>query len=223
MHANIAIMLVAGWFLLNLQSKGAGEVHVALPAPRDEGTHSLESVLARRHSVRDYADAPLSLEDLAQLLWSAQGVTRADGGRTAPSAGGLYPLELYVVAGKVTSLEPGVYHYEPSRHRLRRHSGEDLQAPVARDALSQECVRDAAAVLVLTAVYARTERKYGKRAPRYVHMEAGHAAQNVCLQATALSLGAVPVGAFEDDAVHAVLRLPVDEEVLYLIPLGKVE
>ena len=132
-------------------------------------------------------------------------------------------MEVYLVAGKVSSLEAGLYHYGPADNTLLRRSEGNKQASVARAALRQECLRNAAAILVFTAVHARTERKYGKRGSRYVHMEAGHAAQNVCLQATALGLGAVPVGAFDDDAVRKTLNLPSEEKVLYLIPLGKIE
>jgi SagB-type dehydrogenase family enzyme len=210
---------------MNSQSSHAGEAKpaVTLPAPRLVGQGSLESVLDKRRSIRDYSDAPLSLDEVSQLLWAAQGVTDPDGRRTAPSAGALYPLEVYLVAGNVTSLDAGVYHYRPHDHTIARHSEGDMRVRLARAALRQECVRDGAAVLVFTAVYARTKGKYGERGARYVHMEAGHAAQNVCLQATALGLGAVPVGAFEDDAVRKTLKLPSAERVLYLVPVGKLQ
>lgn len=203
------------------QSSGSTGPTVALPAPRLAGEQSLETVLGKRRSVREYSDAPLSLAEVSQLLWAAQGVTASDGGRTAPSAGALYPLELYVVAGNVASLDAGVYHYRPQGHTLTRHSEGDMRSALAKAALRQDCVRDGAAVLVFAAVYARTERKYSDRAPRYVHIEVGHAAENACLQAAALGLGAVTVGAFDDDAVHQTLRLPVQERVLYLMPVGK--
>jgi SagB-type dehydrogenase family enzyme len=223
MASIIAISILTGWLLMSPQTKETSEVHRGLPAPRLESEHSLESVLAQRRSIRDYTDDSLSLEDVSQLLWAAQGITGSDGERTAPSAGALYPLEVYIVVGRVATLDAGVYHYRPTHHDLRKHSGEDRQPRLARAALGQESVRDAAAVLVFTAVHSRTERKYGERTRRYVAMEAGHAAQNVCLQAAALGLGAVPVGAFEDEAVHEVLGLPADRDVLYLIPVGKPE
>lgn len=219
---SIALTIVLGWLtLMNSQASEKTKPAIALPPPRLAGEQSLESVLDARRSIRAYRDAPLSLEEVSQLLWAAQGVTDEDGGRTAPSAGALYPLEVYLVAGNVTSLEAGVYHYRPRDHAIARHAEGDMRARLARAALSQECVRDGAAVLVFAAVYARTEGKYGERAARYVHMEAGHAAQNVCLQATALGLGAVPVGAFDDDAVHKALALPSAERALYLVPVGK--
>lgn len=186
-----------------------------LPPPSTEGQVSLEAALSRRRSVRQYADQPLTWEAIAQLLWSAQGVSDPAGKRTAPSAGALYPLELYVVTDK------GLFHYQPLRHAVLVVSQEDLRAPLHRAALGQSAVLRAAAVFVIAAVYARTESKYGReRSPRYVHLEAGHAAQNLLLQATALDLGAVPIGAFYDDQVSLALTLPHDHAPLYLIPVG---
>ena len=180
---------------------------VKLPEPRREGPVSVERALAERRSVREFASGPLALAEVAQLLWAAQGITHPRGKRTAPSAGALYPLELYLVAGAVSGLSPGLYRYEPKRHRLRRAATGDLRGPLSRTALEQEWVAEAPAVLVFTAVHARTARKYGRRAPRYVHMEVGHAAQNVYLQAQALGLGTVMVGAFRDRPLHRAPRL----------------
>lgn len=193
---------------------------VALPEIRPRGGDTLEAALAARRSVRRFGPAELSLEALGRLLWAAQGVTAADGGRTAPSAGALYPLELFVVAGRVAGLPPGVYRYAVAEHALVPHlSGDHLRA-LAQAALDQGAVRDAPAVLVIGAVRARTAAKYGRRATRYVDMEAGHAAQNVCLQATSLGLGSVVVGAFEDAAVSDVLELPDEVAPLALLPVG---
>ena len=194
---------------------------VELPTPRLTSEVSLETALSSRESIREYRDEPLSLTKVSQLLWAAQGITRRDGGRTSPSAGALYPLELYLVAGNVGGLDAGVYHYRPRGHEIVRLSSGDRRDALADAALGQECVRDGSVVLVITAVHERTSRKYRDDGPRYVHMEAGHAAQNVCLQATALGLGAVPVGAFYDDRVWKLLELPDEESVLYLIPLGR--
>ena len=185
-----------------------------LPAPRTLGSASLEETLAARRSAREFSDEPLTLEQISQLLWSAQGITVDWGGRTAPSAGALYPLEVYVVTAD------GSFHYLPDGHRLRVMSRGDLRAPLAEAALDQSAVSEAPAVFVITAVYARTAGKYGDRAERYVHLEAGHACQNLLLQAVALGLGAVPIGAFSDAEVQSVLGLPADQEPLYLIPVG---
>ncbi len=187
---------------------------VELPAPRTDGPMSLERALAERRSVRDFTDERLTLEELAQLLWAAQGITADWGGRTAPSAGALYPLEVYAVT------PGGLYHYLPDGHRADVLRADDLRRPLAAAALGQSAVAEAPAVLVIAAVFRRTEVKYGERAERYVHLEAGHAAQNVLLQAVALGLGGVPIGAFSDREVQRVLGLPADHEPLYLIPVG---
>jgi SagB-type dehydrogenase family enzyme len=192
----------------------------ALPAPRLEGPLSLEEAIKARRSLRDYTGEPVSLEDLGQLLWATQGVTSEQGARAAPSAGGTYPLELYVVAGEVTGLEPGVYRYRPEQHDLVGLTAGDLRAALAAASLNQAWVRDAALDIVITADYARTTGTYGERGVRYVHLEAGHAAQNLHLQAVALGLGSVPVGAFTDTEVSRVLRLPVERTPLYVIPVG---
>ena len=193
----------------------------SLPEPVTSGEKSLEALLLQRRSVREYREAALDLSAIGQLLWAAQGITNPQGFRTAPSAGALYPLELYVVVGKVDGLSPGVYHYNPVKHRLQQTEDGDLRHMLARAALAQPWVKTAAAVVVVTAVYGRTTRKYGERGIRYVHMEAGHAAQNLFLQAEALGLAAVVVGAFEDDAVATALKLPTDVQPLMLIPVAR--
>jgi SagB-type dehydrogenase family enzyme len=188
---------------------------VHLPAPSSIGELSLEEALEGRRSLREYTRDPVAIDDLSQLLWAAQGLTQPEGrGRTAPSAGGTYPLELYVVT------PDALHHYVPEGHLLETVSVGDLRGPLAEAALGQTHVADAPAVVVVTAVYARTEERYGDRAERYVQLEAGHAAQNLLLQAVALDLGAVPVGAFRDDEVVELLGLPADHAPLYLIPVG---
>jgi SagB-type dehydrogenase family enzyme len=179
------------------------------------GDLTLEEALVLRRSVREFDPAPLALEELGQLLWAAQGITHERGFRTAPSAGALYPLEVYVAT------EEAVLHYDPHGHRLTAVSPDDARTALCDVALGQDVVREAPVVFIVTAVYERTEGKYGStRSPRYVHLEAGHAAQNLLLQAAALGLGAVPVGAFDDRGVQGVLGLPSDHEPLYLIPVG---
>jgi SagB-type dehydrogenase family enzyme len=188
---------------------------IILPAPRLKGTLTFEEVLAKRRSVREFTEEQLTLEEIGQLLWAAQGITHSAGYRTAPSAGALYPLEVYVIT------QDGVYHYDPQEHRLSVHMQGDMRPALHAAALRQEPGLKAPAVFVITAVYERIESKYGKeRGPRYVHLEAGHAAQNILLQAVALDLGAVPIGAFQDDKVKEVLSLPPNQQPLYLIPVG---
>lgn len=188
---------------------------VSMPDAIGDGTMSLESALAARRSIRSFTDETLSLDEISQLMWAAQGLTEEGGaGRTAPSAGGTYPLEVFAATPE------GLYHYVPDGHLLEVLRDADLRAPLAEAALDQHWVADAAIVVVIAAVFSRTEQRYGDRAERYVHLEAGHAAQNLLLQAVALDLGAVPVGAFSDQRVQEVLGLPGDHEPLYLIPAG---
>lgn len=196
-------------------TRDAGSVRIVeLPPPRTDGDASLEEALLGRRSVRAFTSEALDLSEISQLLWAAQGVTAEWGGRTAPSAGALYPLEVYVAT------TDGLFHYLPEGHRAERLSEVDLRAGLARAAHEQTAVRDAPAVFAIAAVYGRTTVKYGDRGERYVHLEAGHIAQNLLLQAGALGLGGVPVGAFSDDAVGDVLHLPSDQTPLYLVPVG---
>ena len=197
------------------------EDEVPLPEPCLRGALSVEEALARRRSVREYAEAPLTLDQLAQLLWAAQGTTeRTHGLRTAPSAGALYPLEVYVAAERVDGLRSGVYRYVPGRHSLALVLEGSVGEQLCHDALSQAALRDAPATLALAAVFARTTTKYGERGRRYVSMEVAHAAENVSLQATALGLGTVVIGAFDDGSVKGTLGMRADEEPLYLMPVG---
>lgn len=181
----------------------------------------MERALGQRRTTREFTDAPLTLGEVAQLLWAAQGITGPRGFRTAPSAGALYPLEIYVAAGRVKGLDPGVYKYRPQGHRLTLIARGDKRSALARAALGQPWVRDNAAVLVFAAEEKRTTGKYGSRGVRYVHIEVGHAAQNVFLQATALGLGAAVVGAFRDSGVEKTVRMPKEERALYLMPVGR--
>jgi len=187
---------------------------IELPAPRTDGELSLEETLAARRSIRDFTPEELTLEEISQILWAAQGITASWGGRTAPSAGALYPLEVYVATSD------GLSRYLPEGHRAESISTADVRGASAEAALGQAAVADAPAVFVITAVPARTEAKYGGRAERYVQMEAGHVAQNVLLQAVALGLGGVPIGAFSDQEVAEVFSLEPGEVPLYLIPIG---
>jgi SagB-type dehydrogenase family enzyme len=196
---------------------------IVLPEPDREGAKPVETALEARRSVREFARTSVSLQSIGQLAWAAQGVTSRDGLRTAPSAGALYPLEVLVVASRVEGLASGVYRYVPDTHALAliNEGSNDLGAKVARAALGQEWIEDAAAVFVIAAVESRTERKYGSRAERYVHIEAGCAAENLLLQAVALDLGTTAVGAFDDAAVSALLGLERGEAPVLLIPVGE--
>ena len=168
----------------------------------------LAAAIRNRESRRAYTDAALTLEELAFLLWAAQGVTHPRGLRTAPSAGALYPLEIYVVAGNVTGIAPGVYHYQIPQHRLQQQIAEDKRIGLGRASHWQTWMAKAAVIIVFAAEYERTARKYGVRAKRYVHMEVGHAAQNLFLQAEDLGLATVVVGGILTSTALTLIVLP---------------
>lgn len=200
---------------------GAGNI-IELPEPQYSGGIPVEEALLERRSIRSYGDGALTLVEVSQLLWAAQGITNPRGYRTAPSAGALYPLEVYVAAGNVDGLKAGIYRYRPQGHELEMVAVGDVRADLCAAAVNQECVEDGAAVLVFAGVYERTTGKYGERGVRYVHMEVGHAAQNVYLQAVSLGLGTVVVGAFDDDEVEGLLQMAEDERALCIMPVGRV-
>jgi len=187
---------------------------VILPSPLRRGRLSLEEALALRRSVREISSRDLTVGQVGQLLWAAQGETDPEGRRTAPSAGGLHALETYAAT------RDGLARYVPAQHALAPLQGADLRAELQAAAFDQGVVGVAPLVIVLTGVVARCEVKYGERAARYMHLEAGHAAQNVLLEATALDLVTRPVGSFDDERVRAVLRASALETPLYLLPVG---
>ena len=191
---------------------------IKLPKPREKGLTSIEETLHKRRSVRDYKRGALSLEQVSQFLWAAS--SRNLYRRTAPSPGATYPLETYLVVGEVEGLDPGIYHYSSSRHSLEMTKEQDVRNRLSRAALGQEMIEEAPVNIIIAADYDRTTGHYGQRGIRYVHMEVGHVGQNVSLQATALSLGTVMIGAFEDKQVKEVLG--IKEEPLYIIPVGKI-
>ncbi len=197
----------------------ASEV-IALPPPVTAPAGALGDLLARRRSARRFGAGPLSISSVGQLLWTAQGTTGRDGHRVAPSAGALYPLEISVVAGRVDGLAPAYYRYQAHGHSISSMMPGDLRAQLAAASWGQDFMAQASVIFVISAVSQRTTRKYGERGHRYVHMEAGHAAQNLCLMATALGLSIVVVGAFDDEQVRAALRFGADESPLALLPVG---
>jgi len=197
-----------------------GSSPITLPAPDRQGTVPLETALTARRSVRAFAPTSLSLPQVSQLLWSAQGITGPYGVRTAPSAGALYPLETLLVAGAVDGLAAGLYRYAPREHTVAAVQTEDLRPRLFAAALEQGCVANAAISIVLGAEYGRATGKYGERGQRYTIMEVGHAAQNVCLQAVTLGLASVLVGAFKDEEVKKLAQMGPDEDPLYIISVG---
>ncbi|MDG7000444.1 MAG: SagB/ThcOx family dehydrogenase [Nitrososphaerota archaeon] len=194
---------------------------VSIPAPAKEGTMSLEEAISRRKSIRDYTAEPITISQLSQILWAAQGVTH-DGLRSAPSAGALYPLEIYAVVkeGGVTGLQSGVYHYKPAGHTLSLTKVGDHLQELQSASLDQEAVGSAATTIVITAVFERTTVRYGQRGVQYVFQESGHAAQNIYLQCAALNLGSVVIGAFDENRVRQVLGAASNERPVYVQPIG---
>lgn len=196
-------------------TRSADTRRLPLARPQRQDAMSVAEALARRHSVRAFKDEPLSGQQVAQLCWAAQGIAQSgDELRVAPSAGGLYPMTVYVVRAD------GVYQYVPAQHELRAVLEGDVRPRLQAAALDQTCVGQAPLCLVIVMQLDRSARKYGRWAQRYCLMEAGHIAQNVLLQATAMGLGGTPVGAFEEHDVAQILKLPAALKPVYLIPLG---
>ncbi len=227
----LPMIFVIGSILIPLlEIQGAGrmseasskEGKIKLPEPRFESPVSIEEVLFKRRSIRRYKDKNLKLSEISQLLWAAQGITdKKRGLRTAPSAGALYPLEVYLAVGNVSGVPFGIYKYKPRNHEIVKIKEGDLRSEISRAALRQSCVEKGAVDIIIVGVYKRTTQKYGERGFRYVHMEAGHVAQNVYLQAVALGLGTVVVGAFQDEMLKKVLNMPDGEFPLYIMPVGR--
>jgi len=196
------------------QEKSSGEA-LKLPPPRYESEVSIEKALLERRSIRSYKEEPLTLNDLSQILWAAQGITEPKKGlRTAPSPRAVYLLEIYVLPGNVTNLPMGMYKYQPQGHELVKIADGDKKAELF-NAVGQASIKNAPAVLVLSGLSEKTQR------PTWMYLEAGHAAQNVYLQAVSLKMGGVVIGGFKDDDVRKVLNLSEKEQPLYIMPIGK--
>ena len=195
---------------------------IKLPGPKISGGISIEEAIKGRRSVRDYTSESVTPEELSQILWAAQGITGKSRGRAAPSAGATYPLELYVVVERVTGLDPGLYHYLPKEHAIERFMSGSYSPILSAAALNQPAVRDAAVNLVFAAVYERTTTRYGERGIRYVHIDVGHASENVYLQCRSLGLGTVAVGAFDNARANESLKLRKEEAVVYIMPIGRI-
>jgi SagB-type dehydrogenase family enzyme len=197
------------------EARGEGMKEVKLPQPRLKGTVSVEEAIQKRRSVRSYASKDISLQDVSQLLWACQGITNERRGlRAVPSAGALYPLEIYVAK------KDGIFRYVPDGHKLETVSDKDVKAELSEASLGQPYVAQAAIDIVICAVYERITSKYGQRGVMYTDMEAGHAAQNVFLQAVALGLDSVPIGAFDERTVAKILGVPQDRRPIYILPVG---
>ena len=222
---SLGILMITVFLILNALNVGQNRPPESLPLPAPlemtrlpqptvKGNVSVEEALSTRRSVREYSSTDLSDNDLSQILWAAQGITGSQGFRTAPSAGALYPIEVYVVNAT------GVYHYIPLNYGLEKIKEGNVKDDLMQAALNQNAVGKAPLNLVIAGVYERTVVKYGDRGERYVCLEAGQVAQNVLLQCTALHLGAVPIGAFDDAKVQDALGISRDTRPLYIIPIG---
>ena len=197
---------------------------IYLPLPSQKGSMSLEEAIARRRSIRHFSPQPLSQLQLSQILWAAQGISDASlRFRTVPSAGATYPLETFVVCGQncVEKMEDGVYRYNINSHSLTLHHKGDVRFELARVALDQEYIYQAPVDIIICALYERTTLHYGGRGERYVHIEVGHTGQDIYLEATALGLATVAIGAFSDEQVREILRLEKQYKPLYIMPVGR--
>jgi len=206
----------------NNRNNNMSNEKIVLPEPLKESDFSIEEAIEKRRSVRSFEDESITLQEVSQILWAAQGITGEDGGfRSAPSAGATYPIEVYLVVKKVEDLDPGVYHFSPKEHFLKKIVKGEKGVDLKNSALGQTFIEEASVSIVFTAVYERTKDRYGERGEMYVHMEAGHAAQNIYLQCQSLGLGTVVVGAFNELEVREIIDAPAEEKPLYIIPVGK--
>ena len=206
---------------------------IFLPKAKYDSNTSVENALYKRRSIRSYKNEPLNIGEISQLLWAAYGITRKiengpaylrGGLRTAPSAGALYPLEIYIVAGNVTGLDPGIYKYISQGHKLEIILKGDKRSELCIAGFNQKMIKNAPADIVYSAIYKRTSKKYGNRGrERYVCMDLGHSAENVYLQAFSLNIGTCAIGSFSDIKVKEVLNMPAEEEPLYIMPIGKLK
>ena len=212
-------LLLTLYFLFGLSAFSYADVMIIkLPAPKEKGNVSLEEAIKKRRSERSLQGQKLTLEEIGQLLWSCQGITDEDSGhRSAPSAGATYPLEIFLVSSD------GFFQYIPKTHSIKIIKKDDLRPALSKACLGQGFVKDAAVDILICADFKRTTDRYGDRGMGYVYIEVGHAAQNVHLQAVAMDLGSVPVGAFSGDSVKALLGLSQDLVPIYVIPVGYIK
>jgi SagB-type dehydrogenase family enzyme len=207
-------------FFLTMIDFTSKSEEIKLPSSDKKGKVSLEETLNIRKSVRKYLPHPLKIKEISQILWASYGVNKW-GRLTSPSAGALYPLTIYLVAGNIEDLPSGLYKYNNKRHSLKLISSQDLRSSLYKACLGQDWVKKAAALIVICANYDITTSYYGKRGKRYVDIEIGHVGQNIYLQTTALGLGTVAVGAFYDEEVKNILN--IKEDPLYIMPIGRVK
>lgn len=220
--AIVALVLIIGVFIFYLKSNYFRDKEIKLPTPSFDGKISVEKAIKTRRSIRSYKQEPLTLVEISQLLWAAQGITGHDEYRSAPSAGATYPLEIYLIASVVKNLDAGIYKYSNNNHSLIKIASGDKRNELSQAALSQEWVKEAPISLVICGIYERTSKKYGENGTKFVHMEAGCVAQNVYLQAISLGLGTVLVGTFDNAKVLEILTADTNENALSILPVGRI-
>jgi SagB-type dehydrogenase family enzyme len=222
---SLVLAVSIGSILLGSCQAVSQDQPIDLPEPALRGLCVEEAIIARR-SVRSYSEDSLSMVELSQILFAAQGITERRGGlalRSAPSAGATYPIEVYAFADRVSGLAPGIYHYLPEGHRIKLVKAGPHGGSLAEACLGQSMPEEAALSLVLTAVPERTTSKYGDRGIRYIQLEAGHVSQNICLQCASLGLGAVPIGAYDDRRLDRLIGIDGEEEMsLYVNSIGRI-
>ncbi len=198
---------------------------IELPGPKTEGGMPLWDAMNLRRSERDYGGNPVTMDELSQLLWAAQGITAVDYGyrfRTAPSAGALYPIETYLGINRVPDITPGLYHYAVGEGNLELIKAGDLSRELADGALGQEMVESADVVFLFTAIFMRSAIKYRERGYRYVYLDCGHIVQNLVLAVTALGLSACPVAALYDQEINDIIGIDGEgESILYMASVGR--
>ncbi|TKJ29717.1 nitroreductase [bacterium (candidate division B38) B3_B38] len=220
------LLLIPGSFTLACRQEEKAQqpaAEIKLPPPSLTGKVSVEEAIKARRTIRSFQPQPLTLSQVSQLLWAAQGITGGrDNLRAVASAGALDPIEMYMVVGDkgVEGLEAGIYHYLPKSHSVEVVKKGDYQDKVVEGALGQQWIGTAPIVMIVTAEYARTTVKYKERGIRYVHVEVGHVGQNIFLQAEAIGLGAGIVGAYSDEQIAKVLGLPSEITPLLIMPVG---
>ncbi|HPQ19596.1 MAG TPA: SagB/ThcOx family dehydrogenase [bacterium] len=197
---------------------------IKLPKPENISKISIEEALLKRRSIREYKDEALTIKEVSQILWSAQGITEPKKKfRTAPSAGAIFPLNIYLVVNKVENIEKGIYKYLPETHEIIQFLNEDKREDIYKACLQQSCIKNGAIIIVITGNFEKIKKRYSERGVRYTYIEVGHCSQNIYLQCVSLNLGTVAVGAFYDEEVKKILKLPDEEEPLYLMPIGKIK
>ena len=216
-------LLMALWFSLANLAPGFGAEAIKLPPPAKKGAVSVEEALQGRRSNRQFANRPLELAQISQILWAADGINNPQGKRTAPAARAAYAVDLYVVVGErgVTDLAPGVYHYLVADNALEPVAKGEFRPGVAKACNSQAWIEKAPVIVVITGDYARCATKNGEqKAPMFTHMESGFVAQNLFLQVGALGLGAGIAGGFNDKALAQTLKLFQNDVPLLVMPVG---